>query len=258
LVFDHLRLNDRIAGLIATYPLAEMFDAAAKGETDPKRFMPDFLKGDDVEVQNCRMTYEHGCIDLMIKSKVRFVAHRPSKLRIVGIFVGVSYLVGSAPSGEESEEMLMFEDAGGRLLWFPDFGVPDDLPSAVHWKLGSERLQPKDFRLTSTLDVSGKAETLLDVDWSHVTSNAPSGAFLKELEQVRPMSRNDFSRLFSALKLAKGATTTLTRVDLQTYFRDPLCLLKGWRSKKRLNVQSFSLMVHSMIGRNTSRVGLGE
>jgi len=181
-----------------------MFDAAAKGETDPKRFMPDFLKGDDVEVQNCRMTYERGAIDLLIRSKVRFVAHRPSKLRIVGIFVGVSYLEGGALSGEESEEMLIFEDAGGRLLWFPDFGVPDDLPSALFWRLGSERLQPKDFRLTSTLDVGGKVETLLDVDWSQITSNTPSAAFLRELQQVHPMSANDFSRLFSALKLAKG------------------------------------------------------
>jgi hypothetical protein len=137
LVIDHLHLNTR---WVAVYPsLGEMFDAAAKGETDPKRFMPDFLKGDDVEVQNCRMTYERGAIDLLIRSKVRFVAHRPSKLRIVGIFVGVSYLEGGALSGEESEEMLIFEDAGGRLLWFPDFGVPDDLPSALFWRLGSER-----------------------------------------------------------------------------------------------------------------------
>jgi hypothetical protein len=219
LVFDRFQLNDQI---VAAHPeLVEIFDAAAKGETDPKRFVPDLLTGDDVEVQNCRMTFEHGSIVLLIKSKVRFVAQRPSKLRIVGIFGGISHIIGSATSGGESDEMLIFEDAGGTLLWFPDYRAPSDLPSAVVWRLGSERLVHKDFRLISTLNAGGKVETLLDLDWSQITTNAPSPAFLRELQQVHPMSGNDLSRLFSALKLAKGGYYDINASGFTNAFPGP-------------------------------------
>src|SRR6266511_2582687 len=199
-VHDRLHLNERFVG---QQKLWDIFSVAKAGKTNLADLLPALLKGDDLQLERYQVTFNDGYLDLQILSKLRFDPGQPSKFRLLSTFVGISTKSGSFVLGEPGVEMLVFAENGGKILWFPDAGTPDDLAADVRDTVGIESVVSRDLELKCTLNVHQNQQVLLHWDLTRVTSNAPSAAFLTKLHRLHPMSRNDYQRLFTRLQIAK-------------------------------------------------------
>jgi hypothetical protein len=175
------------------------------------------MQGEDLEVQKCDSKIRGDKMDLRVLSRVTFKeTHKPARLRWVPYLAGqrITFHNGAIGVTNAGLEILIFENAGAPVLWFPDLGWvnSNDITTMEVYRKGIGLVfDESDIEFNLHLKTGKQSQLLFSWHPGAKVPDAPDPASLFRISQFNQMaeenrhriSQNDMYTLTTDLKIAK-------------------------------------------------------
>jgi hypothetical protein len=177
------------------------------GKTNLLSEIQELLNGEDLEISKYHLGYEKGQLNLDIVSKAKFsYTNTPAKLCWLPTWGGEvwDFADTKISLGRRGVEMLIFQNDGHFILWFPDLGPSDDfLGEFSMFKNLFDVVPPFDRKFLLTLTVGDKSVALFS-STPAPPNDIPNLALLTKMNGLHKISSNDLISMCTSTKIAKG------------------------------------------------------
>ena len=206
---EHYALRDRWA--------LDVFVATQENKTNLSDSVRALMEGEDLEVQKFDAKMRGDMMDLRVLSRVAFKEPRkPARLRWVSFLAGqrMTFHQGSIGRTNAGVEILIFENAGAPVLWFPDLGWvnSNDVIALEAYRKGIAFVVDKaDIQFSLHLKAGRQSQQLFFWNPGAKVPDGPDSQALFKISQFNQLSevdrhrmtQNDLYSLTSDLKIAK-------------------------------------------------------